>query len=315
MIQDNILYQDLLSDIKDRLQHQVGRMVISEEERQLLLAPERLAVAATEALLRLAVNAEASAVPDLVTSYTPTAARTFRDVAVYAFPEQTFSERPDNGILTLVIGGEELPWDENSSLESVIFRANNAIYGTCEPCFNYDDIKKRLYVPCEVSVSMEIVNIPHNIRSATKNGNVGALMTVTAGASTAGVITVSDGTNDLTVTMAGTETAAQVASAVIAAINASTAFYFDAYETTETDEIQVNIRVDAPLNSNVELTFTDTGSTSVTSTIAATGTYILPVGTSYQDELAELFLRQLLSIDLGGAVKVPKEEQPQMQQQ
>lgn len=304
----NILYSELIDDVIDRLQHQVER-TITEEDRQLLLAPQRLAKSATEALLRFCLVADAASIPDLVTESTLVKQRTFRQVNAYRFPEAIFAEREDNGILAVILNEEEMEWHQRTGLESVIYRANSIMYGDCDPVFAYDDLKKRLYAPCGVTLKILLVNIPHTIRPPEQGEFRGGTLDVTAGAASAGDITLSDGTNSLAVTLAAGDTPAQVATKILDAIVASTSFFMDAYEDDVASTINLNIRPDAPLNKKLTPSFTDTGATGAAATLTDTGTYILPVGGAYHDEITELCYRQLVSLDIGGQRKIPAEEQ------
>lgn len=304
----NILYSELTEDVIDRLQHQVGR-TITEEDRQLLLAPQRLAKAATEALLRFCLVADAASIPDLVTETTLVKKRTFRKVNAYQFPQAIFAEREDNGILAVILNGEEMEWRHRTGLESVIYRANSIMYGDNDPVFAYDDLKKRLYAPQNVSLAILLVNIPHTIRPAEQGEFRGADLDITAGASSAGNITLSDGTNSLVVAVGAGDTAAQVATKILDAIVADADFNFDAYAGDSSTNLKLNIRPTAPLNTALNPSFDDTDATGVTATFSDIGTYVLPVGGSYHDEITEMFYRQLVSLDLGGQRKVPQEEQ------
>lgn len=314
MIYDNILYQDLIDDIEDRLQHMTGT-VIQEETRQLLLAPERLARSCTQALLSFIKVAEASVIPALVLEQTLSAERTYRNVSSYKFTENTFAERADNGMLSVIINGEELPWEQVSSYESVIFRANNVIYGDDDPCFNYDDFKKRIYTPDGVTVALVYVAMPHNIHSSKKDAAVGCELIVTVAPSSVGDVRISDGTNSVTITLAGTETKLEVATAIISAVNSAPIFYFNAYAIDDSNKIQFNISPDAPLNGNVEIGFTDTGTTSTTVTLLNNGTFILPVGKSYYNSLADEFTRQLLAVKLQGSKRSSSSKEPEPQKE
>lgn len=304
----NIFYEELKSDVIDRLQYQVDR-TITEEDRQLLEAPQRLAKAATEALLRFVLVADAASIPDLVTEFIPTKQRTFRKVNAYKFPEAIFAEREDSGILSVIVNGEELDWAQRTGVESVIYRANSLMYGPKDSVFAFDDLKKRLYAPKDASFSLLIVNHPHGIRPPEQGEFRGASLDVGSPATADGNIEISDGTNTLTIAVENGDTAVEVATAIQDAIVASDTFYYDAYPGDTNTEIKLNIRVGAPLNETLNPTFQDVGTTTVTVTITDIGTYILPISESYHDEIAESFFTQLMDPVRGARKQVGMAQQ------
>lgn len=298
----SILYQELKDELIDRLQHKVDAQIITEQQRQLLVAPQRLAKATSQALLKFCLIADASSIPDLVDELTPSSVRTYKNVNAYGWPEEIFAEREDFGILFLLLDDEEMAWNQAIDKESVEYRANSLMYGRDDHCFAVDEFKKRFYVPDCVTLKLQVVRIPHSVRSADQEEYRGATLQITAGAAGAGDIQLSDGTNDVTATLDGTETAAQAATKLHDAINAATTFYYDAVALSG-DTFTLAHRYDMPLDKDLDPAFTDPGGTSVTATINDIGTYRLPVGLSYLDDMAEEATRALLSIDLGQAAQ------------
>lgn len=297
----NIQYDELKNDVLDRLNAKVGQ-VITEEDRQLLQAPQRLAKAASESLLKFCRLAEASSVPDLVDEIDLTKARNYNKVNAYQWPEANFAEREDKGILSIILSSREMDWNEAIPLSSVEYRANSVLYGKKNRCFAVDDFKRRFYVPEGVNFSLLIFRIPHSVRAASSGEYRGASLQVTAGASSAGDITISDGTNSLAITVANGDTPTQVATKIIDDVNAAATFYYNAKtDPASNDTVLLYHRYDMPLDLALAPTFTDTGGTSVTATITDVGTIELPVGLSYIDELAEIMLSALLSPKLGQA--------------
>lgn len=176
----NINIALLRSDIEDRLDNEVLFEQIPESVRQKLVSIPRVTRAMNQAMVLFARDADPATIQGLVTMEVLApdtsigAAGVAGNVKTYLWPLNAFTQRADGGLIKIILDEEEKYFDRNSntSIESVRFQANNALYGNSHKVFHVDLVGKRIYTPSDVSVKARIVNNPLPITDSNQyDGN------------------------------------------------------------------------------------------------------------------------------------------------
>jgi len=309
----NLTYSEHIEDVLDRLRNLVHRN-LSEQDYLMLTAPQRLAKATSEGLLRVCRELDPAAIPDLFFEKTLTKKRTYKAVNAYDFPNQLFLERSDKGIFGILLDTEEVGWEEATSKLDVEFMANSLMYGPNTHVFAISEVKRKFYAPAGVTFAVQMLQKPHSVHAAEEGSEYGGDLQITSGATSSGDVTISDGTNSITVTLSNGNPAATVATKITDAINAETNFYYDAVYSSG-DTLTLKHRQDMPMNQLLDITFTDTGATGATASFTDRGTIDLPIDSTYAYEIAEQTLGQLIEVLTPANNSETKQAKEQQQKQ
>jgi len=291
----NILYSELIDNIEDRLNHFVGKS-LTESDRQLLIAPQRIAYAVTKALYEFVLYAEKSIISDLVISEILTETFSDNNVNSYKFPNELFVFRKDKGIISIILDNEQMPINMGALKEEIDYFANSAMFGPRFHAFSIDEYASYFYAPSKVQFTLEFIRLPDAVRSANQNDYKGVQVKITAAPTASGNITLSDGTNSLTIALSNGDTINGTAQKITDAVNAATTFFYDAFLSNDT--ITLAHRFDNSLNTILNPSFVDTDTTGAVATITDIGTYRLPVELDWLDVLAEKALKYLISTEI-----------------
>lgn len=170
----NINLPLLRSDIEDRLDNEVLFEQIPESVRQKLVATKRVTRAMNQALVLFARDADPATIQGFIEIVSLTAdsnvgvAGVVGNLTTYLWPTNAFTPRSDGGLIKIILNEEEKYFDKNNntSVDSVRFQANNALYGSDHKIFHVDIIGKRIYIPSGITPKARIVTTPVLITDA-----------------------------------------------------------------------------------------------------------------------------------------------------
>lgn len=177
----NIQISKLRADVLDRMDNLVQSNQLSESIRQKLKSEKRVTHALNQALTLFVRDADRATVHGFAKKVSLTAdadigtAGVVNKVTTYSWPTDSFEERPDGGLVKMILNDEERYYDKlnNTELESVRYMAQSSYYGDSHPVFHVDQEGKRIYVPENVTAEARIIAIPDQIQDDDTYGTGG----------------------------------------------------------------------------------------------------------------------------------------------
>src|SRR5699024_6151823 len=85
-------------------------------------------------------------------------------IVTYLWPEDAFDERPNGGLLKIILDYVEknINAENRIDLESLRYQANSSYYSD-NKVFSIDEFNKRVYVPDGIAVKARIISVPKAI--------------------------------------------------------------------------------------------------------------------------------------------------------
>lgn len=180
----NIDISLLRSDVLDRMDNLVAGEQLPEKLRQKLKSNKRVSRAMNQALILFVRDADRATVSGFarkVILQPDTQIGLMNDgvvnnVTTYLWPDDSFEERVDGGLVKIIQDEEERYFDRlnNTDLESVRYIAQSSFYGPSHKVFHVDLEGKRIYAPSDVTMAARIITTPDSINDDDEYGAAGA---------------------------------------------------------------------------------------------------------------------------------------------
>lgn len=300
----NLLLADIKADVLDRMDNSVLSGSMSEANRTKLSATKRLNNAIREAFAQFVISADLKAISQMIEFVSLVESTDITDVegaSTYDWPLRAYQERADGGLVSVIINGQERQARESTPIESLRMQANNSFYGTAQKVFTLDPANRRVYAPSGVTARARIVAEPNQVL-AIAGTQVLTLSGVTESAST--TFSISDGTTTITLDTGAFESAADLATRLYAAINASAPFKLVATAPgTATFSLSPKAGyVPSAITATITTTDGDIGYTPASFTFPAGAYTELPISDIYHDTIVLATLGALVKSTASSAL-------------